>query len=301
MARTASSLFRQRKGKRLNQQIRDKARELLESRTVECVIGYERATDGVNARPLFAYEPKELDKLIFDQTCTHNLVKYLLNKKDQTTAVVVKPCDSKALNLLLNEKQIQREKVFIIGVVCPGIVETKWNQASQALQARCRLCHQHTPLIYDFLVGEPPVEELPPAEPYADVAEIEAKSVTERQAFWSEQFNHCIRCYACRQVCPGCYCNECFAEQLDPLWVGIKIAPSENQVWQTIRAFHLAGRCIGCNECERVCPMNIPLSLLNRKLEKEIQELFEFQAGLSAEAVPPFATFKKEEKLGIGE
>lgn len=283
------------------QQIRDKAKELLDSGAVECVIGYERATDGVNARPLFAYEPEELDKLIFDQTCTHNLVKYLLNKKDQATAVVVKPCDSKALNLLLNEKQIQREKVFIIGVVCPGIVETKWNQVSQTLQARCQLCRQHTPLIYDFLVGEPPVEELPPAEPYADVAEIEAKSKAERQALWSEQFNHCIRCYACRQVCPGCYCSECFVEQLDPLWVGIKIAPSENQVWQTIRAFHLAGRCIGCNECERVCPMNIPLSLLNRKLEKEVQELFEFQAGLSAEAVPPFATFKKEEKLGVGE
>ena len=289
------------RGERLNQQIRDKAKELLERGTVECVIGYERATDGSSARPLFVYEPEEVDRLIFDQTCTHNLVKYLLNKKDKTTGIIVKACDSRALNLLLNEKQIEREKVFIIGVVCPGMVETKWNQVSQRLQPRCQLCRQHTPLNYDFLVGEPPAEEAPPAEAYADVAEIEAKPVAERQAFWSEQSKRCIRCYACRQVCPGCYCSECFVEQLQPSWVGIRIAPAENEIWQTIRAFHLAGRCSGCNECERVCPVDIPLSLLNRKLEKEVWELFDFQAGLSAEAVPPFATFKKEEALGIGE
>jgi len=47
--------------------------------------------------------------------------------------------------------------------------------------------------------------------------------------------------------------------------------------------------------------MDIPLSLLNRKLEKEVRELFAFQAGLSSEQQPPFATFKKEEKLGFEE
>lgn len=285
----------------LTHQIRDKAGELLERKFVECLIGYERATDGLNARPFFAYEPEEVESLIFDQTCTHNLAKYLLNKKDKTTAIVVKPCDSKAINLLLSESQIQRNKIFIIGVVCPGIAETKWNQVSQTLQPRCQLCRQHNPLIYDFLVGEPVEEELPPAEPYADVSEMEAKPTMERKSLWDEEFKNCIRCYACRQVCPGCYCNECFVEQLEPPWVGIKIASSENQVWQTIRTFHLAGRCIGCDECERICPMNIPLSLLNHKLEKEVKELFDFQAGLNPEAMPPFATYREEEKLGFGE
>ena len=71
---------------------------------------------------------QEADKLIFDQTCTHNLAKYLLNRKDKVTAIVVKPCDSRAINLLLNETRFKRDKVFIIGVVCPGIVETGWNK-----------------------------------------------------------------------------------------------------------------------------------------------------------------------------
>ena len=200
----------------LTQKIQDKARELLEAGTVECVIGYERATDGVTARPLFVYEPEEASRLIFDQTCVHNLATYLINRKDKTTAVVVKPCDSRAVNLLLAEKQIERDKVFIIGVVCPGVVEREWGKVSETLQSKCQLCHHHTPVIYDFLVGEPPAEE-PPAEAYEDVAGMEAKSPEERQAFWAEQFSRCIRCYACRQACPGCYCSECFVEQLDPL------------------------------------------------------------------------------------
>ncbi|GAJ14725.1 unnamed protein product, partial [marine sediment metagenome] len=105
----------------------------------------------------------------------------------------------------------------------------------------------------------------------------------------------------CRQACPGCYCIDCFAEELDPEWVGIRIAPEENLMWNTIRAFHLGGRCISCNECERVCPVNIPLSLLNRKLEQEMLSLFNYRAGMSDDTIAPLITFKKDDKLGIGE
>jgi len=104
-----------------------------------------------------------------------------------------------------------------------------------------------------------------------------------------------------RQVCPGCYCTECFVDKLDPMWVGIRIAPEENRIWHTIRAYHLAGRCSGCNECERVCPVNIPLSLLNRKLAKDVEGLFGFQAGLDDKEMQPLGAFDKDEKLGIGE
>jgi len=181
------------------------------------------------------------------------------------------------------------------------VVETKYNQASENLQGVCQLCQEHTPVIYDFLAGKQPALEPVMTEVFPDVMRIETQSLRERRAFWKEQFSRCIRCYACRQVCPGCYCGECFVDRLDPLWVGIKIAAGENEMWNTIRAFHLAGRCVGCNQCERVCPVNIPLSLLNRKLEKEVLELFNFQAGKDAKIAPPFSTFLKEEKLGIGE
>ena len=47
------------------------------------------------------------------------------------------------------------------------------------------------------------------------------------------------------------------------------------------RVLHLAGRCIDCNECERVCPVNIPLRLLNNKMEREAREQFGYEPGAS--------------------
>ena len=280
------------------EQLRSKAKELLQSGAVRAVIGYERGSDGLTARPAFIYQADDVARLIFDQTCTHNLVKYLLNQKDGKVALVVKPCDLRALNVLLQENQIKREQAFLIGVACPGVVEARWGQVSQSLQPRCRACAQHTPSACDFAVGELPAAESAADTPYQEVMELEGKPLGERRAFWQEQFQHCIRCYGCRAVCPGCYCAECFVDQLNPLWAGPRIAPGENWLWGSIRAFHLAGRCAGCDECERVCPLGLPLRLLNEKLEKDVGDLFAFQAGRDAETSPALATFRKEDLGG---
>lgn len=283
------------------EQIRDKARESLDSGKIKCFIGYERSYDDINARPVFIYNSEEVGRLVLDNACVHNLAKYLLNRKGQPTGIVAKPCDSRAINLLIAEKQIQREDVFIVGVVCNGVLQSQDDKETDKLKSPCHRCMLHMPVIYDFLVGEP-VEEAADAIPaYPDVIKVEEKSVAERLEFWQTHFDRCIRCYACRAVCPGCYCTQCFVDSLDPEWVGIRIAPSENRMWHIIRAFHLAGRCIGCNACEQVCPMNIPLSLLNQKMGEEVLRLFDFQAGLDAETAMPLATFKREEKLGVGE
>ncbi|MBI4302519.1 MAG: 4Fe-4S dicluster domain-containing protein [Chloroflexi bacterium] len=285
----------------MNQAIRDKAKELLASGAVSCVIGYDVGSDGINARPFFAYTEEEADGLAFDQTCTHNLVKYLIDRAGKATAIVVKPCDARALTVLINEKQVKREEVFIIGAVCHGIIESTWGQKGSDLQGRCQTCTQHTPLVYDLLVGEPMAEPTPKAPLDHRAATLANMSVAERAAFWAEQFQRCLRCNACRQVCPGCYCAECFVDQLDPEWVGIRIDLPEKWLWNTIRAFHLAGRCVGCDECQRVCPVNIPLGLLNHKLEEEVATLFDFRPGVKADVPAPLETFKKDEKLGIGE
>lgn len=283
----------------LGQIIIDKAKELFASKKVECVMGYERATDGKTARPLFAFSPEDAERFIFDQTCMHNLAKFLLNLKDKSTAIVAKPCDVRSINLLLQEKQLKREKIFILGVVCPGIADCSWNRVGQ-VQERCSTCPQRNPPLYDFLVGELVAEQRPANSANPEVAKLQTKPYAERRAFWNEQFGHCIRCYACRQVCPGCYCSECFVDQLDPLWVGIRHSLADNHMWNAVRAFHLAGRCIQCGECQRVCPVNIPLMILNDKLTEEVGGKFAFQPGIDSTTLPPFATFKKDEHLGIG-
>ena len=54
----------------------------------------------------------------------------------------------------------------------------------------------------------------------------------------------------------------------------------EENMFHIIRAYHVAGRCTDCGECSRVCPQGIPLHLLNRKIIKDMNELYgEYQAG----------------------
>jgi Na+-translocating ferredoxin:NAD+ oxidoreductase RnfC subunit len=107
--------------------------------------------------------------------------------------------------------------------------------------------------------------------------------------FWLSQFDRCIRCYACRQACPMCDCPICLYERDDSLWVGMGIDVDEKRVFHLGRAYHLAGRCVGCNECERACPMDIPLSLIHRKMAQEMETIFGYQAGMAA-VPPPFVT-----------
>jgi formate dehydrogenase subunit beta len=272
----------------LTQQLRDQARQLLESRQVDCVIGYEVSPRG-NVRPAFVYDPAETARLIWGDACVHNLVTYLHDKKKPLrrgqepphVAVVVKPCDSRAINVLLAEQQIERERIFVIGVACEGV------RTEGGVPTRCTRCEDRVPAIYDVLLGEPPeIEPMAEADGYADLAQIEDMTPAGRLAFWLREFDRCIRCYACRQVCPGCYCTTCMFERDDGLWVDIGIELPQKHVFHLGRALHLAGRCVECDECERVCPMGLPLSLLNRCLVREMDALYSHRAGREETLTP---------------
>jgi formate hydrogenlyase subunit 6/NADH:ubiquinone oxidoreductase subunit I len=67
----------------------------------------------------------------------------------------------------------------------------------------------------------------------------------------------------------------------------------ETRTFHLGRALHLAGRCVGCNECERVCPMNIPISLLNKKLAQEMEALYDHQPGFTAAVSPLILTLRE--------
>lgn len=284
--------------------IREKARELLVSGQVGCVIGYEVGSRG-RTRPAFIYQPEEVDRLVWNQDCTHNLTVYLNHKlkrprpdvEVQPVAILTKTCDSRAINVMLSEKRFSREKVHIIGVACEGIRRGAGltSNGKSELQERCMSCDQDAPVVYDTLIGQPrrvePVAELN----HATIMELESMSPEERMEYWLSQFDRCIRCYACRQACPMCDCPTCLYERDDSLWVAMGTGMNEKRAFHLGRAYHLAGRCVGCNECERVCPMDIPIGLLNRKLAQEMETQFRHRAGV--QAVPtPFVTVLSGEK-----
>ena len=279
--------------------IRAVARNYLETDAVSCVIGYEQEKRG-RVRPAFVYAAEDADRLIWNADCNINLVTYLHHRKtspgrDQPipkTAVVVRPCDVRSVNLLITEQQIDRANVKLIGLECAG---TRINGTQRLI---CDFCQERTPIEYDTLVESDQPIDVPTAEDiYEDIKEMESWTPEKRLTFWTEEFDRCIRCYACRQACPGCYCFECVAEQVDPFWTSIALDIPEKMFFHVMRAYHLAGRCVGCDACEAVCPMNIPLSKLNRKVVKEILDMFGYKTGNDAETPPLLACFNANERL----
>ncbi len=286
------------------EELRGKVKALLKNKQVDLVIGYQRAADGISATPCFIVNESDADKLIWDAYCVYNLSGYLKDFPAKRKGIVAKACDIKSITVLLQENQLKREELFIVGIECLGIIDEKrLSPADKRTQGagfaeKCKSCKSQVPAFYDVLINEKEknkkvsgIEE----DEYESIRKLEAKSMEERLKFWQEEFSRCIRCYACRQACPMCYCPKCVADQTLPNWISKANSLEGNFSWNVVRAMHLAARCIGCGECERVCPVGIPLRDINKKIEKDIKDLFNYLAGLNTEQKPLLSCFDKND------
>jgi formate dehydrogenase subunit beta len=271
--------------------MRQAAAQALEEGKVGVVIGYGRDEDSEFATPLFVREPQDAERLVFDSTCFGNLAVYLPRSEICAMGrigLVVKGCDLRAVNVLLRENVIERDNVLLIGVCCSGVGDPPLD--------KCAVCEVRNPEGCDEVVGEAVDQPAVEAEQrYALAADIESKSLEERWEFWRRQFEKCIRCYACRQACPLCYCKRCIVEKTAPRWVESSPHLRGNLAWHLVRAFHLAGRCVGCGECERVCPVDIPLSAMNQKMAKLVEDWFGFRSGYSPDEQAPFTMWSADD------
>ena len=273
----------------MQNKLQETARQLLADKKVDVVIGYgETETGAVGA--VFIRDPNDAGKLLWDKRCRTNLATYLMRKEVRKLgrpAVVVKGCDSRSIRTLITESQIKREDVYIIGMACEGVIEEIPGKAASTegeLAQKCTVCDVHLPLGCDVVIGDVPNPAVSSEQRYALLERIMAMSPTERIAYWSKQFERCFKCYACRQSCPLCYCKVCIADKNRPIVIEPSSSLKGNFAWQIVRAFHLAGRCSGCGECERACPAGIELSLLNQTLAKAAEENLDYRAGIKDDA-----------------
>ncbi len=98
------------------------------------------------------------------------------------------------------------------------------------------------------MIGEP-APPMDAASEYAEVDEFENLPIEKRWAYFTKEMAKCIRCDACRNTCPSCYCRICFVEQSQPQWVGIGDDQSDTQMFQLMRLYHMVGRCVDCGSC----------------------------------------------------
>jgi len=279
----------------LTGRVREVTSDLLREGEVSVVLGYKSGTLPGQVVPGFITSSEEADSLVWDSNCFHNLSVYLprLDAKEGKVGAVVKKCDAATVVGLLQEKQVSRDELHLIGVQCAGVWE------SDRLADKCHTCDgQVSPLCDVAVTPEGTRETSVPAESDprdAAIAYLETLPPDTRWSFWQEEFGRCIRCYACRAVCPLCYCDSCITEKHRPQWISPAIDETGNTAWNLVRAFHLAGRCTGCDECARVCPADIRLDLINRKLAKVVEERFGYEAGTDPDAAPPLTEFRDED------
>lgn len=306
-----------------------KASELLKNGTVDRVLGWKAGEFDYDITPAVFHTGEELEQdFVWNDFCGANFSKYLVSetgKSENKILVFLKPCDTYSFNQLLTEHRFDREKVYAVGVGCNGMldvaklrssaegilrvntedpdkvaVETLYDgtvtlDRAELLPDRCVNCKSRKHVAYDELLGSD--GEVLDCHRFDEVEQIERMTPDERYAFWQGELSRCIRCNACRDVCPACTCEKCV---FDNPQSGVENkAPAtsfEKQMFHIIRAFHVAGRCTDCGECSRVCPQHIPLHLLNRKFIKDIDNFYgDYQAGAEVGSRAPIVNYRTDD------
>jgi formate dehydrogenase subunit beta len=305
------------------ERIRKSAERLLKEDRVDVVMGFQQGTIPMMSQPVLIRRATEVGRLHWDSHCGSNLANYLPKRRERI-ALVAKGCDSRNIVVQILENQIKRDQLYIIGVPCLGMVDRRrviaaldgrepvsvseaderllirgvgfeeTLERARYLQENCAICTHRNPVIFDELVAEP-VPEQAEVDRYEDIRAIEEMASDERWQYFRELLAPCLRCYACRNACPMCYCPTCFVDESTPQWLGKSIDPMDTMTFHFLRAFHLAGRCTDCGNCERACPVGIQVRKLTKRLEKEIKEIYGYETGLSLEERPPLDTYRPDD------
>ena len=294
-----------------NRPVKDIAIEILSENQAERLLAWKRGEFFYDNSPAVFSSVDELEDFVYDLFCGSNLSKFLVKEaaKEGKIAVLLKPCDRYSFNQLVKEHRINKENVLPIEIDCDGMVDidkvkalgikgiksidTDGDQLIIETVYGQKSCKKEEVLLMKCLTCKDRVD----GDRFALVREIEKMTSVERYEFWRSELSQCIRCNACRNVCPACTCEKCVFDN-DKSGIANKANSDsfEENLYHMIRAFHVAGRCTDCGECTRVCPQGIPLHLINRKVIKDLNEFYgEYQAGADDSSVGPLTSYQLDD------
>jgi len=295
--------------KEMTAKIQAIAARLFEEGKIDVFLAWEQGKQDFQTKSYVARGHEDVSNIVFNEYSIYNVANSLLKFRDghERIGIAVKGCDSRGVVRLLEDLQIKRDRLYIVGIPCPGLKDPlaaarnyggfSKQAEPEGLAQKCLDCIQPNPVIYDEIIG-PAQSPRQQGERFARVKELEQMSADERYKFWEEAFSTCIRCYACRQVCVACDCRTCIFDEMKPQWVGRETSSSDNMMYHLVKHAHMAGRCIECGECERVCPVHIPLMLLNQKMIKDVAAFYGGpEAGMQyvEGAKPPLSVYRVDD------
>jgi len=300
--------------------LRDIAAGLLGGGQFATFIGFRAGLDPSRPVPHFVRDASGAGALVINPFCGAGLARHVLEAlEDGPVGILTRGCDGLGLERLIADGRVARERLHIVAVACRGAVDPARARAilgriperaevdaqavtliageerrsvprDSCLLSRCLNCVDPSPRLADSWLDEP----LPAGvRDFKAVSHMEQQPPEARYAFWARQFRRCIRCYACRNVCPACSCRSCSLD--DPELQERATSLADQFGFQFTRAYHVAGRCVACGECQRACPMSIPLSLLNEKFLKDIRDSFGIADPHRPSAVEPLACYRPDD------
>ena len=259
--------------------LQNKVAGLFENGTINLMIGFQSALTKLPV-PFFFNTASQVDQLIFTPECKGNLAVYLHKtevKQAKKVGLLANIATLRSLVQLTSENQLGdiEKTVLTINAQNEVVVFENMEEVEAYVQANF-----------------PEYSE----EDKKLLEQLNAMTRTERWQYWTDQFSACVKCYACRAVCPMCYCSSCTVECNQPQWIKVTSETTGNLEWHTTRAMHLAGRCINCGECGRICPVGIPVHLLTAQMNLDIEKEFGAKTGFSCTSGYALNTFKPGDK-----
>ncbi|MDY6844287.1 MAG: 4Fe-4S dicluster domain-containing protein [Thermodesulfobacteriota bacterium] len=309
------------------EKLKEIATQLFEEETIDTFIGYAQGSLHFKTTPLITQNKDDIERLVLNPFIYNNLSVFLKELPGKKIGIVVKGCDSRSLVSLIQDNQIERNNLIIIGIPCDGLIDLtkledktsceRWKFTNitrdgdsvrcviddsakeflieDILCDKCLACPLPTPKECDMLLGDERAPKKDIERSLTLMRRIENMEYDDRWNFWKAEFKKCIRCYACRSICPACSCDRCFVDINMPQWLLPASTWDDNLIFQFMRNIHIAGRCSDCGECERACPVNIPLRTLARNLNEEILSLYNFEVGMDIEDKPLLSHFDYED------